>query len=350
MPVIDFAVLNSPSHGREREAALAELDKGFQTRGFVYLKNHSVPQEMVDEAFAWGRKLFALPLEVKLKAKHPASGAPEGHRGYAGEGIGHTTQMIFDEEKIEKAKTTSPERKETFEMGNPFPESGAAPNIWIPEADLPGFRAFQERWWAECIKLQQSLLVCLGEVLQLEDKQLLCKQQDRNDGHMSIMYYPSMPIAPLHSRRQRRLNAHTDYGGITLLFQDQVGGLEIHDGEVFRPVVPKHGTVVLNICDMLERQTNGRWKSALHQVAAPRETMMQKGFEPGGTVVDRLSIAYFGQPNPDVVIDVLPGCEKEGNWKPNMVGGWSESMTCYEWLEKRYKAEFYGGDGATGMK
>ena len=122
-----------------------------------------------------------------------------------------------------------------------------------------------------------------------------------------------------------------------------VGGLEVHDGEVFRPVIPKPGTVIINVGDMLERQSNGRWKSALHQVAAPRESMEAKklGTEVNGeTVVDRYSIIFFGTPDPESIVGTLPGCEQKGKWKPNMIGEWGEEMTVGEWIQKRLAAEY----------
>ncbi|KAF7554594.1 hypothetical protein G7Z17_g2804 [Cylindrodendrum hubeiense] len=339
MPIIDFAALNGD--WKQREEARNQLDMGFQTYGFVYLENHSVPQRMVDDAFVWARRLFSLPLDVKLQAKHPAKNTPENHRGYIADSIEHDTQPIFDGNEIQKPRATFLERKETFEMGNPFPESEAGLNIWIPEERLPGFRAFQELWWTECIKLQQSLLRVFGDVLGLQDEDLLCRQQSRNDAHVSLIHYPSMSLAPLHSHQQRPPNAHTDIGGLTLLFQDEVGGLEIHDDSVFKPVIPKRGTVVLNVGEMLERQTNGRWKSALHQFTAPREAMMQEGFKPDCDVVDRFSIVYFGQPDPKVLINALPGCEIDGKWMPNLGDFWSDAVSSYNWLDGRLKAEFY---------
>jgi len=157
---------------------------------------------------------------------------------------------------------------------------------------------------------------------------------------MSWAFYSSIEIVPLKNHQFRRLHAQSDFGGLTLLFQDMVGGLEVHDGEVFWPVVPKHGTVVVNVADMLERQTNGRWKSALHQVVAPREAMMQECFSPDDAVVDRYSIIYFGIPDLDAVIDTLPGCEKRGKWDPNMKGEWGDDITSGEWLQKRLAFEY----------
>ena len=216
--------------------------------------------------------------------------------------------------------------------------SELVPNNWVPEADLPGFH---ERWWVECKNQAESLLKCLGEALKLEDKGLLCKFESQNDSHLSLIHYLEISVEPLYSGKQNRLNVHSDYGSLTMLWQGQIGGLEVHDGEAYKPIVPKQGTIILNVGDMLERQTNGRWKSSLHHVVAPREIMMQEGYDPKGTVVDRFSIVYFSQPNTDVVIETLPGCEEPGKWKPNMIGDWDEKITSLEWLYKRYTAEFY---------
>ncbi|KAI1870343.1 uncharacterized protein JN550_005271 [Neoarthrinium moseri] len=338
MPVIDYQKLTGRAN--ERKEALRLLDKSFQAYGFIYLLNHSIPQEMVDEAFAWCKRFFSLDHSVKSLVAHPASGAVDDHRGFAKEGLGLVSQLIFDEAKVADLRLTSPERKETLEMGNPYPNKESAPNRWLPEDALPGMRAFCERWWDACTALEKSMLRILGEALELDDSELLYRKQRRDLCHMSWNYYPSMPIGPLKSRQLRRLNAHSDFGCLTLLFQDGVGGLEVHDGHVFRPVVPKRGTVVINVADMLERQTNGRWKSALHQVVAPRESMMQKGFEPVSAVIDRYSLVYFGLPDPEVIIDTLPGREQRGKWDPNMKGDWGTEITAAEWLQKRLALEY----------
>lgn len=259
-------------------------------------------------------------------------------------GLALVSQLVFDRVEIETLRKSAPERKETLEMGNPRDE--VASNRWLPEDVFPGFRAFMESWWDECVRLEHALLRCLGHALRLSDPELLSKNQTRDVCHLSLAYYPSMPVAPLRNRELRRLNAHTDFGQLTLLFQDLVGGLEVHDGHVFRPVVPKPGTVVVNVGDMLERQSKGRWKSALHQVVAPQESMVDRpaGRQVNGdgadTVVDRYSIIFFGTPDPESMVETLPSCEQKGRWKPNMVGEWGESMSAREWVQKRLAAEY----------
>ncbi|KAI1864628.1 hypothetical protein JX265_008352 [Neoarthrinium moseri] len=339
MPIINYAKLLDSSRGKRKDE-FEKLDKSLRTYGFFYLSDHSISQDLVDEAFRWSKRFFDLPVEIKEKVAHPASGAIEDHRGWAQDGLGHVSQLVFDADQVKQLRVTSPECKETLEMGNPHPNSFSPPNRTLPDDDLPGFNSFVEQWWDECTRLERSLLHILGQVLQLEDDTLLCQLQSKDVCHISWAFYPSMPIAPLTNNMQRRLNAHTDFGSLTLLFQDMVGGLEVHDGNDFKPVVPKRGTVVCNVGDMLERQTNGRWKSALHQVAAPKEVMIQKSFEPNKSVVDRYSIIYFGLADPEAMIESFPGCEESGKWKPTMVGDWDERMTSAQWLQKRLALEY----------
>lgn len=278
-----------------------------------------------------------------MRAAHPSSGDLDDHRGFTQDGQAHVSQLVFDHDEVQELRKTSPERKETLEMGNPYPSSGpdVPPNRWVPEDEFPGHQAFVQRWWDACTELNHALLRTCSEALKLPSEDYLAQRQTRNVCHMSWAFYPQMPVGPLQDQSLRRLNAHTDFGQLTLLFQDNVGGLEIHDGQIFRPVIPRPGTVVINVGDLLERQTNGRWKSALHQVVAPRELMgapRDKGS--AGSVVDRYSIIYFGTPDPDSVVDSLPGYEKMGKWKPNIGSDGKEKLTAAQWIQKRLEFEY----------
>ncbi|KFY80239.1 hypothetical protein V499_00867 [Pseudogymnoascus sp. VKM F-103] len=147
-----------------------------------------------------------------------------------------------------------------------------------------------------------------------------------------------MPTSPLMNREARRLNAHTDFGQLTILFQDMVGGLEIHDDEagIYRPVLPKAGTVIVHIGDMLEKQSNGRWKSALHHVTGPRQSMYGKEVD-NDTVVDRHAIAFYAHPDYEMLVESLPGCEKKGKWESLE---WEDNMTAGDWMNKRVTLEY----------
>jgi isopenicillin N synthase-like dioxygenase len=290
------------------------------------------------------KRFFSLPHNVKQMIAHPPSGEVDDHRGFAEVGLGLVSQMIFDRDEVNELRKTAPEKKETLEMGNSHDVGDdVPPNRWLPEDVLPGFRSFFESWWDECARLEHSLLRSMCEALHIADHQLLSKSQKRDVCHMSLAHYPAMPLAPLQNRELRRCNAHTDFGQLTLVFQDLVGGLEVHDGQVFRPVVPKPGTVVVNVGDMLEMQTNGRFKSALHQVVGNSELMQAPNTSQANdaqTVRDRYSLVFFGAPDPESWVETLPGCEKRGKWHPNMIEECGERMTAGDWIQKRVAVEY----------
>jgi len=119
-------------------------------------------------------------------------------------------------------------------------------------------------------------------------------------------------LYPTHLKNEVfiRAGAHTDYGTLTLLFQDDVGGLQVMNAEgKYFDVTPKEGTVVVNAGDMLQRWTNGKLKSTVHRVVSSTKEL------PGEYVPERYSIACFCSPHPDVVVQCLPGCEGESGPK-----------------------------------
>ncbi|PYI27980.1 Clavaminate synthase-like protein [Aspergillus indologenus CBS 114.80] len=330
----------------ERREALEQLDHALQTYGFIYLANHGMPEEVYDNALKWSKRFFHLDAATKNLIPRPASDALEDHLGYAEYGVGHISQLVFDEAAVEAHRIASPDHKETLEVGNPADPK----NRWLPEPRFPGFRAFYARFWDACNAVEAALRRALCDILAIETD-TLCRMQSQRFGHVSFLHYPQMVLQSASAtatapagQEARRLNAHTDYGGLTLVFQDHVGGLEVHDGAVFRPVAPKPGTIVVNVGDMLERQSNGRWKSALHQVVGPREETLGARSDKGKLVFDRYSIAYTGAVDPEVMIETLPGCDVPGKWRPSMAD-WDQEkpVTSYEWLTKRVAAEYHQG-------
>lgn len=273
---------------------------------------------------------------------HPPSA--EDHRGFAQVGVSMVSQGIWDHAEVQQIRDSAPaEQKELYEMGNPYSDDDRSknpyPNRWLPENIFPGFRAFIEKWWDTCVNQELQILRYLCEILNVPDRDYLANEQtpDANRSHLSFLHYLSMPLSPLRSRNASRLNAHTDFGQVTLLFQDQVGGLEVHDYKagIYRPVLPKPGTIIIHIGDMLEKQSNGRWKSALHHVTAPPMAMYGELSE--DSVVERYSIAFYAHPDFDTMIRPLPGCEKVGKWRTLE---WEPNMTAGDWLNKRVALEY----------
>ncbi|OJJ05764.1 hypothetical protein ASPVEDRAFT_199198 [Aspergillus versicolor CBS 583.65] len=347
IPVIDFQALSAGTPP-ERKAALKQLDDAFQSVGLVHLANHSIGQDLIEEAFSWSKRFFDLPDDVKELVRHPHD--PSDHRGWAAAGTTVLSQGVWDQADIERIRKTGPvETREALETGDPYPSKAPnpefTPNRILPEEIFPGFEAFTQKWWDACIKQELQILRCLCEILDIPDKDLLGKQQnpDFNRSSTGWNHYLSEPTRCLTSGQSSRLNAHTDYGQLTLLFQDTTGGLEVEDeeGGTFRPVLPRPGTIIIQIADMLERQSNGKWKSSLHRVTTPHHL---KHIDAGdGMLIERYSIGFFIQPDFDLVIKPLPGCEAKGRWSSLE---WEDEITAGEWLTRRFALEYQHKDSS----
>lgn len=199
-----------------------------------------------------------------------------------------------------------------------------------------------------------SLMGCFDEILSGENTEAgaLVKQQtaSQSRSNMSLIHYHAMPESDIHAGKARRCNAHTDSGQLTLLFQDGVGGLEVCDRSnkdrqaPFVPVPPIQGTIIVQLGDMLEKQSNGRWRSALHRVTAPPPAVVEPGQPMSSNnekrlLQDRYSIAFFVYPDFETKIETLPGCKEKGPWNSL---NWGSVQTAGEWWRKRIQLEFGG--------
>jgi isopenicillin N synthase-like dioxygenase len=111
IPLIDFGLFLKGDE-KEKQKAAEDIDDAFRNLGFVYLKNHGVPKEMVEECFAWSKKFFDLPLETKMLAPHPPDASH--HRGYSAIGVekvaGKEVEGLDDEEVNKLPEVSHPPR------------------------------------------------------------------------------------------------------------------------------------------------------------------------------------------------------------------------------------------------
>ncbi|KIW35588.1 uncharacterized protein PV07_02275 [Cladophialophora immunda] len=322
IPIIDLEPIRSGTPDEARETGKL-VYQAFRDVGFAYIKNHGLPQELLDQAFDWSSKFFALPQADKDKAPHPPYGW--WHRGYSGIGREKVVQMVFDQASIDQLRKC-PDFKESFELGREDDER--TPNIWFPEEVLPGFRQFMTTFFDTCYGTALSLLRAIALGMDLPED-FFREYHTKKDNQLRLLHYPPVEAELLRGGAMERIAAHSDFGTMTLLFQDAVGGLEVEDVHVkgqFNPAPYVPGTVVVNIGDFLQRWSNDTLKSTLHRVRAPPMAH--------GMTRARYSIPYFVTADRDRTIDCIPGCysaEKPKKYDP---------INAREYIEMRLNATY----------
>ncbi|KAL1394231.1 thymine dioxygenase [Phyllosticta capitalensis] len=331
VPVVDFAAFAAAGEGagsndeEAKKRAARQIDDALRTVGFVYLQNHGVDAGKVKEMFEWSHRFFSLPTSTKQLAPHPPGGSH--HRGYSAPGVEKVTQHTYGADTLAALRAAAPDVKESFECGNAA--NAAQPNIWPPEDVLPGFREGCMRFFDQGAGLVHRVLRALGLALAGGSKDddddddddagvdALSNAHAASAFQLRLLHYPSIPTRLLRSQAAARIGAHSDFGSLTLLFQDSVGGLEIespHGTGTFRAAPPVDGAVLVNVGDLLERWSNGRWRSTVHRVGMPAGVGEgeDKGKEEEEEMCPpRYSIPFFAAPDPQTLIEALPGCWDE---------------------------------------
>ncbi|KAJ5478094.1 hypothetical protein N7530_003603 [Penicillium desertorum] len=306
IPVVDFAGWNTES---SRQQIAQDIVAACKKVGFVYIVNHSLPESMLDEAFSWSKLFFELPQDEKLKAPHPEGWAV--HRGYSWPGLEKVSQAMStgnDKDKVDQLREVT-DIKESYDIGSD--ENTTQPNQWLPENSLPGFRDFMLRFYWECFRVGGEVLQALAVGLELDENHLLSKHSGHNN-QLRLLYYPPIPAEAIETERAARCPAHTDWSSITLLFQDDCGGLEVEDVSspgTFVSATPIKNAIVMNVGDLLQRWSNDLLRSTTHRVTLPPLPDRIEGTD--RMTRRRFSIPYFMSPDSDSVIECIP-CVGEG--------------------------------------
>jgi isopenicillin N synthase-like dioxygenase len=283
VPVVDLqALLTDPEHG-PTAAAIAEACRSV---GFLYVRNHGVPQALIDAVFAEAHRFFAEPIDAKM-AIHIAR-SPH-HRGYF---------PIFEENTD---PTLTADLKEGFDMAldlpatDPHVKAGVplhGPNVW--PGGLPEFRPTLDRYYGEMRRLAGRMMRAFAVALEL-DPDFFEAKISKPLAQLRLLHYP--PQSGHVEEKTLGCGAHTDYGCLTILAQDEVGGLQLLNGAgqwIAAPPIP--GTFVINIGDQMARWTNDRFAATLHRV------INTSGRE-------RYSVPFFFDPNFDALVECLPSCQ-----------------------------------------
>ncbi|CAM0874711.1 unnamed protein product [Alopecurus aequalis] len=244
IPVIDFSRLD----GDDRAAALAEIASGFEEWGFFQLVNTGIPDELLERVKKVCNDCYKLR-EEGFNGSNPAVKALAALVDQEGEGLATRKVQGMDWEDVF-----------TLQDDMPWPS--------IP----PTFKETMMEYRRELKKLAEKLLGVMEELLGLEEG--LITKVFSKDGDFEPFYGTKVSHYPPCPRPEMvdGLRAHTDAGGLILLFQDdRVGGLQVLRDGVWTDVQPVENAIVINTGDQIEVMSNGRYKSAWHRVLAIRE-------------------------------------------------------------------------------
>ena len=287
VPVVDVGAF-SGADPAGRAAAARQFGRAMEETGFVTITGHGVPRELVQGTYDCMRRFFALPLDHKRLHTAPEQAKT---RGYLPLGIESVAATL--------AGKTPPDLCEALVFASLQRERAglSAPNYW--PAEPPELAGLVQAYFDAMLGLCHTLMRMAALSLDLPEDWF--EPAYREPGFtLRFVNYPDQPQPPAPG--QLRYGAHHDYGGLTILRQDDApGGLQICDAEGEWHDVPPHpDSFVINVGDLMSRWTNGRWRSTLHRVLNPDRALT------GST--QRLSMVAFTAPSATTEVSVLPTC------------------------------------------
>lgn len=282
VPVIDFG-------GLPEADTRAELERACRTSGFFYLAGHGISDDELARIWGQAHWFFALD-DAQRKA---VARSETNSRGY------------YDRELTKNIR----DMKQVFDFGHMvdprLPDDHAVNRTqdgWNQWPQAPGgaeFRRVMTSYFDRLHGIALALLEAITTNLGARSEALVTDFQPSHSSFLRLNYYPVLDPQPESGQQSRRaadtghmgVHHHTDAGALTLLLQDEVGGLEIEQDGSWRPVPPVPGTLVVNIGDIVQVWSNDRYRAPLHRVVASRG-------------LDRYSLPYFF--NPDYAAHYAP--------------------------------------------
>ncbi|KAF8023702.1 hypothetical protein BT93_F1017 [Corymbia citriodora subsp. variegata] len=276
IPVIDFSKLS----GEERTKTMAQIANGCEEWGFFQLVNHGIPEELLERVKRVCNEFYKLEREKNFKKSTPVK--------------------LLNENDGGKLENVDWEDVITLLDDNEWP------------SNTPGFKETMAEYRAEVKKLAEKVMEVMDENLGLPKGYIesAFNSGDNNNNNKAffgtkVSHYPPCP----QPEQVNGLRAHTDAGGVILLFQDDtIGGLQILKGGEWVDVQPLPNAIVINTGDQIEVLSNGKYKSVWHRVLAM----------PDG---NRRSIASFYNPSLAATIAPAPQLVEQARDYPKFVFG-----------------------------
>lgn len=304
LPIIDISPLNSADRA-DWQPVIEQIDKACRELGFFYVIGHGIPDQQFDHIESMANALFSLPCEKKQNISIENS---SNHRGWG----------RLNAEKLDPNGEL--DCKESFDMAldlSPYHSQVArCPELYGPNLypDIPGFAQAVNQHYSLTldigIKILKAMALALGE-----DELFFSRHFTLPISVLRMLHYPSQ------LQQTNGAGAHTDYGCITLLYQDQSGGLQVlNKQEQWIDAPPIKGSFVVNIGDLMQRWTNDIYRSTQHRVTSPSSGK------------PRFSMPFFVEPDFDTPIHTLASCLSKGARSEGY-----PMLTAGDWILSRFE-------------
>ncbi len=252
VPIIDIADLVQDSSSEAARAAIKDIAQACQTWGFFQVINHGINANLIENVWDQTRAMFALPSEEKMSVLRSKDN-PWG----------------FYPNELTKNQR---DKKEVFD----FTREGVDPiygqcNRWL--ANQETFKSTMQDYFDACTGLSLTLLEAFSIGLDLPPDHMRDDFANNHTGFMRLNYYPlEDPMAGLDMEHQPvadlGIHHHTDAGALTVLLQDDVGGLQVYNNGHWHNVQPVTGAIVINTGDMMQVWSNDIYQAPIHRVLA----------------------------------------------------------------------------------
>jgi isopenicillin N synthase-like dioxygenase len=312
IPVIDISSLRSNNQDAFLKTA-NEIDYACREIGFFYITGHGISTEQMTSIFELSKRFFAQTEDTKKKILITNS---KNHRGWGTAG----------DEQLDPDKPQ--DWKETFDMALDIhpehPIVKACPRLYGPNqyGELPGFEQTMNQHYGLLMSVAKDILKAMAIVLK-QPEDFFNKHLVDHISVLRLLHYPPRPESNDTTAESKAAGAHTDYGCITLLSQDDIGGLEVRTAQgEWIGAPPIKDALVVNIGDLMQRWTNDLYLSTAHRVISP----------PSHT--HRYSMPFFVEPKFNTEVNCIESCLKEEE-QPKY-----KMITSGDWIISRFDATY----------
>lgn len=306
IPVVDLSDFTG-GDPKKKAAFVEELGKAYEDVGFVAVKNHGIPDALIEDLYKYVQQFFSLPSDKKRDYEIPELA---GQRGYTSFGKEHAKG------------SDAPDLKEFFQYGQTVSDNHPLKPKYPDNVKVNEVKGFDETLYNAYRAFEKSgkyLLQAIALYLGL-DENYFDDYVEEGNSIVRAIHYPPITIEPKSAIRAEQ---HEDINLITLLVGASAGGLEILTKQnEWVPVTSLPDQIVVNVGDMLQRLTNNKLKSTTHRVVNPQRELWH---------TSRFSIPFFLHPKSAMDLSALESCVDKKHPKV------FEDITAGEYLDERLK-------------